>query len=442
MSGQNVHNKWTRTLAATAKCDWCSSKNLILQRCGVCHINVCQECMAKGVLEDNQHQVARSAVGDWDWEKPQGSGSQYSAQGRDRGTARSVVSRENGVHSSQSPRPSPWLEHAPVVHSPAPSAFPVFRNNPRGYFGGPQMALGSEAGRPTMMPDPGFVQTLQRPGYYGVPERMSQAWFGPTASYPSWNRPFIRRGQTSNQKHAQKQPNEAPQSSRQPAHTLNSLLPSMSPTTTKKRSRPQTPSDEGVMGEDSGRRSAVRRKSENVQCETVSAGKRPEDHSAENISLNSKPSENTAPEKRPSTQSPTAVKEISEKLPENTSCITEHLDKDDASLDKHDKEAAMILVAMSRGLHQLEAHTEDREARRSPPNADDTSGKTPEDDDPSSSSPCQLLSQLSSEASGASATPRALSHGSSQTARTGESTHVFSFLPPWAHPLLSLFFAH
>lgn len=444
MSSHAVHDRWVRNLAATAKCDWCSQKNLVLQRCGVCHINVCHDCMAKGVLEDNQHQVARTSVNDWNWHK--GPRSQRSVQSCDLGNTGNILHHENSVPSAPFPQNSSWPQ-PPGPYGRAPTAFPVPGNIPYGYFGGPHMAFGP-GGQPSRLPPPGFFQTPYTPGYYGVQERMPQGWVGPAASYPAWNRPFIGPGQTSSQSHAQQQPQ---QNSTKPSHAPNPFLVPEEPVLSLKRLRPQTPSDEGAVEEAGGRPPAIRRKSENTPRETVLSGKRSESHSAEAVSLSGKPFKTGLPEKKKpskqtlskqtlskqilSKQTLSAEKESSDKLPENTSCVTEHHDKDDDQPDKHVKEAAGILVAMSQGVHQPKTGSAGRKARRSPSNA--AAGKMPQAG-PSASSSRQALPKSSSPAPGASAGPSVLSRGPAQTARSANSAIVFASLFPSA----MLFRAH
>lgn len=66
------HNSWVANRHFTSCCDLCNAKNTILQHCETsgCHFNICQPCMASGVLaQDKKHEVGSNEVGHFEWQR-------------------------------------------------------------------------------------------------------------------------------------------------------------------------------------------------------------------------------------------------------------------------------------------------------------------------------------------------------------------------------------
>lgn len=64
-------NSWVANCHFTSCCNFCNAKNTVLQHCETsgCHFNICQPCMASGVLaQDKKHEVGSNEVGHFEWQ--------------------------------------------------------------------------------------------------------------------------------------------------------------------------------------------------------------------------------------------------------------------------------------------------------------------------------------------------------------------------------------
>lgn len=63
-----VHKNWAQNRQATAVCDFCNRRNISLQTCQDCIINICKTCMSQGTLQkDPRHMLASEAAESFEW---------------------------------------------------------------------------------------------------------------------------------------------------------------------------------------------------------------------------------------------------------------------------------------------------------------------------------------------------------------------------------------
>lgn len=99
MASPQPHDDWVVNRHFTSRCDFCDTKNTVLQHCDApgCHINVCEYCMRTGVLaEDEKHQVGRHEADCFEWQRK--------ILPREGGTTARLPSQQAGV---------PVIAHAP-----------------------------------------------------------------------------------------------------------------------------------------------------------------------------------------------------------------------------------------------------------------------------------------------------------------------------------------
>lgn len=63
-----VHKNWVPNRQATAVCDFCNRRNVPLQKCQDCIINICRKCTSQGTLQkDPRHMLAAEAADSFEW---------------------------------------------------------------------------------------------------------------------------------------------------------------------------------------------------------------------------------------------------------------------------------------------------------------------------------------------------------------------------------------
>lgn len=182
-----VHDSWAQNRQATAACDFCNRKNIPLQKCQDCHINICKKCTSKGSLEkDPRHMLAGHAAESFDWHE----------WGKGQKT-RSLTSIRKILPTPRIVTPEPETSIRPVPSQPLegylggyphPFGNPHYPSAPYKYpmpMGYHQQCTGSVSGLKPVDIIPPFACNHQVPQYaYSPPPYGIHAW---PAGHPFYN---------------------------------------------------------------------------------------------------------------------------------------------------------------------------------------------------------------------------------------------------------------
>lgn len=118
-----VHENWVQNRQATAVCDFCNRRNIPLQKCQTCNINICKKCTAQGILQnDPRHMLAREAAESFDWH-------QWGKEKITGSCPPASIKRKNNISRVSTPEAEDSAESLPSQRSGGPGGYPAAVSN-------------------------------------------------------------------------------------------------------------------------------------------------------------------------------------------------------------------------------------------------------------------------------------------------------------------------